>query len=126
MAKVISQETFDDAVKENIVEFEMNVEEAREETVQQFEAQGINLANIIKDLTIDAESGRPILNQTIERLKEMSFETEINSEKLLNLLKTLADECSKSIAHRVVSDHVINESKVMKTSWTKLMNEISF
>lgn len=39
MAKVISQETFDDVLKENIVDFSMSVDEAREETVQQFEAQ---------------------------------------------------------------------------------------
>lgn len=47
MAKVISQETFDDVVKENIIEFSMDASEAKEETIKQFEAQGINLANII-------------------------------------------------------------------------------
>lgn len=36
---MISQETYDDVIKENIVEFSMSVEEAREETIQQFEAQ---------------------------------------------------------------------------------------
>lgn len=39
MAKVISQDTFDDVVKENIVEFEMSPDEAKEETIKQFEAQ---------------------------------------------------------------------------------------
>lgn len=39
MAKVISQATYDDVIKENIVEFSMTVEEARVETIQQFEAQ---------------------------------------------------------------------------------------
>lgn len=48
MAKVISQETFDSVMKENIVEFSMSVDESRKETIDQFEAQGINLANIIK------------------------------------------------------------------------------
>lgn len=37
--KVISQETFDSTVQENIVEFSMTVEEAKRETVEQFEAQ---------------------------------------------------------------------------------------
>lgn len=41
MAKFILQETFNDAVKENIVEFSMSPDEAREETVKQFEAQVI-------------------------------------------------------------------------------------
>lgn len=39
MAKVISQETYDGVIQENIVEFSMDVAEAREETIKQFEAQ---------------------------------------------------------------------------------------
>lgn len=39
MAKVITQETFDEVVKENIVEFSMTVDEAKIETIEQFEAQ---------------------------------------------------------------------------------------
>lgn len=38
-SKIISQNTFDDVLKENIVEFLMSPEEAREETIKQFEAQ---------------------------------------------------------------------------------------
>lgn len=103
MAKVISQETFDDVVKENIVEFSMSPEEAKKETVSQFEAQGINLANIVKDLSINDETGRPILNETIERLKEISFETHLDHEEVPKLLDSIASETAKSVAHRVVS-----------------------
>lgn len=39
MAKVITQETYDEIIKENILEFAMSVEEAREETIKQLEAQ---------------------------------------------------------------------------------------
>lgn len=39
MAKVISQDTFDDVVQENVVEFSMTPTEAKEETIKQFEAQ---------------------------------------------------------------------------------------
>lgn len=39
-SKHIAQETFDDAVQENIAEFEMDPEEAVREAVQQFESQG--------------------------------------------------------------------------------------
>lgn len=43
-SKQITQETFDDAVQENITEFEMDPEEAVREAVQQFESQGsVNL-----------------------------------------------------------------------------------
>ena len=40
MAKQISQETFDAAVKENIDEFEMEAEEALNDAVQQFASAG--------------------------------------------------------------------------------------
>lgn len=103
MAKVISQETFDDVVQENIIEFSMDANEAKQETISQFEAQGINLANIIKDLSINEETGRPILNETIDRLKAISFETSLDSDEVPTLLDTLTTESAKSVPHRVVS-----------------------
>jgi hypothetical protein len=39
MVRVITQDTFDEAVKENMEEFDMNPEEAVQEAVEQFEAQ---------------------------------------------------------------------------------------
>lgn len=39
MVRVISQETFDEVVKENIEEFDMTPEEAVKDAVRQFEAQ---------------------------------------------------------------------------------------
>jgi hypothetical protein len=39
MVRVISQETFDEVVKENIEEFYMTPEEAVKDAVRQFEAQ---------------------------------------------------------------------------------------
>lgn len=39
MAKVISQETFNSTVQENIKEFDMGVEEAKQETIEQFQKQ---------------------------------------------------------------------------------------
>lgn len=38
-SKQISQQTFDDVVKENMREFEMSAEDALEDAVQQFESQ---------------------------------------------------------------------------------------
>lgn len=38
-SKIISQDAFDDVLKENIVDFSMTPEEARQETIKQFEAQ---------------------------------------------------------------------------------------
>jgi hypothetical protein len=39
MVRVISQETFDEVVRENMEEFDMSPEEAVQDAVQQFEAQ---------------------------------------------------------------------------------------
>lgn len=103
MAKIISQETFDDVVKENIVEFEMSVQEAKDETVKQFEAQGINLANIIRDLSINETTGKPVLSETIEQLKAISSGTDIGSNDVPKLFDVMANECKSSVPHRVVS-----------------------
>ena len=39
MAKQISQQTFDEVVRENMMEFDMDAEEAVIDAVQQFESQ---------------------------------------------------------------------------------------
>lgn len=39
MSRVISQQTFDDAVRENIDEFSMSANEAVEDAIKQFESQ---------------------------------------------------------------------------------------
>lgn len=44
----ISQETFDEVVKENMEDFDMDLAEATHDAVQQFESQGVDLSNIIK------------------------------------------------------------------------------
>lgn len=42
MSKKISQQTFDDAVKENMEEFSMSTSEAVESAIQEFESQVIS------------------------------------------------------------------------------------
>lgn len=107
MAKIITQETFDDVVKENIVEFCMNTAEAKDETIKQFEAQGINLANIIKDLSLNEETGEPLLNEAIDCLKEhISGAKCLNDESLIAKLDVLFTECSKSVPHRVLASKI--------------------
>ncbi|EAT35562.1 AAEL012273-PA [Aedes aegypti] len=104
MAKVITQETFDDVVKENIVEFSMSVEESRDETVKQFEAQGINLSNIIKDLNLNADSGVPLLNEALEWLKSRQANLGgENPEDVCKQLEALSSECKLSVPHRVLA-----------------------
>ncbi|XP_038121266.1 armadillo repeat-containing protein 6 homolog [Culex quinquefasciatus] len=103
MAKVITQETFDDVVKENIIEFSMSVEESRTETVQQFEAQGINLANIIQDLNVNPETGVPLLNEAVEYLRSNELTSAANKEQICGHLATVVAECKLSVPHRVLA-----------------------
>ncbi|KAH8371473.1 hypothetical protein KR093_007587 [Drosophila rubida] len=103
MAKMISQDTFDDVVKENVMDFSMTPTEAKEETIKQFEAQGINLTNIIKDLSINGETGRPIINETIDKIKTHISRKSEDMQQLLELLTVLDLECQKSLAHRVLA-----------------------
>lgn len=42
MTRTITQETFDNAVHENVELFDMNIEDAIQETVKQFETQVSN------------------------------------------------------------------------------------
>lgn len=110
MAKVISQETYDEAIKENIVEFSMSVEESREETVQQFSAQGVNLANIIKDLTINEKTGQPVLNEIANCLKNHAERTQVmEPQELEKQLDILTADLNKSVAHRVVAAQKAHE-----------------
>lgn len=95
MAKVITQETFDDTVKENIEVFSMGVEEARTETIQQFEAQGIHLGNIITNLDVNAETGVPLLCEAIDQIKE--------GRELLAALRVLKGQCAESVPHRILA-----------------------
>ena len=95
MAKVITQETFDDVVKENIVEFSMSIEEAREETIKQFEAQGIHLGNIIKDLNVNPSTGVPLLNESVDELKRLAETNDSDTEKICQHLAVIVEECKQ-------------------------------
>lgn len=54
--KWITQETFDAVVKENIDDFEMDLDEAVEDAKQQFQSQGVDLSNIITSFVMDEGS----------------------------------------------------------------------
>ena len=47
-SKRVSQETFDETVKENMDDFDMPLEEAIANAIEQFKMQGIDLSNIVR------------------------------------------------------------------------------
>ena len=73
----ISQETFDDVVRENVEDFEMEKEEALAEAINQFKSQGVDLSNV--DLTGGA--GREEMQEAMKALKQMATDNVVYDVK---------------------------------------------
>ncbi|KAK9308252.1 hypothetical protein QLX08_001717 [Tetragonisca angustula] len=97
MVRVISQETYDEVVNENMEQFSMTPEEAIEDAVKQFEAQGIDLSNIIKDLILNDDNELIIsyLNQINIAIGDRNY------ENIHHVLDKLRSQLDKDIARRV-------------------------
>ncbi|XP_064590621.1 armadillo repeat-containing protein 6 isoform X1 [Zonotrichia leucophrys gambelii] len=104
-SKQIAQETFDEAVQENITEFEMEPEEAVREAVLQFEAQGVDLSNIVKAVRPPAsENGQRQKHQillTLEGLARAVAEQDV--AQLPQQLAALAAQCKEQLAFRCLA-----------------------
>ncbi|XP_024935799.1 armadillo repeat-containing protein 6 homolog [Cephus cinctus] len=97
MVRVINQETYNEVVKENIEEFSMTPEEAIDDAIKQFEAQGVDLSNVIKDLILCDD--RDLVKTCLDNLRS-SIE-EKNSEIVPEVLEKLKTELDKDIARRI-------------------------
>ncbi|XP_076245560.1 armadillo repeat-containing protein 6 homolog [Calliopsis andreniformis] len=97
MVRVITQETYDEVVNENIEQFSMTPEEAIEDAVKQFEAQGVDLSNIIKDLSLnnDTDLISSYLNQINKAIADKNYENVPHS------LDKLRHALDKDIARRL-------------------------
>ncbi|XP_062366076.1 armadillo repeat-containing protein 6 isoform X2 [Cinclus cinclus] len=104
-SKQIAQETFDDAVQENIAEFEMDPEEAVREAVQQFESQGVDLSNIVKAVRPPAsENGQRQKHQILLSLESLSRAVaEPDVAELPQQLSALAAQCKEQPAFRYLA-----------------------
>ncbi|KAG6463655.1 armadillo repeat-containing protein 6 homolog [Manduca sexta] len=100
MVRVITQDTYDEVVKENMEEFDMSPEEAINEAVAQFEAQGVDLSNIIKDLALSSGDDH-LVSTTVAKLKEIWDDKQRDFNDLMKEFDTLKSECAKDIARRV-------------------------
>ncbi|XP_067932090.1 armadillo repeat-containing protein 6-like [Watersipora subatra] len=99
--KRIVQQTFDDVVKENIEDLELEPAEAIADAIEQFEAQGIELNNIVTDLVITegATSWYPVVC-AMQSLQTIDIQ---DTQALYKLVTMLRSECDKSLAHRVLA-----------------------
>ena len=86
MAKRISQQTFDEAVQENVNEFEQTIDEALADAIKQFKDQGITLDNI----DISGGIGMNELNASINTIKDYSIDnTNITIGQIISSLEQL-------------------------------------
>ncbi|KAI1230651.1 hypothetical protein IHE44_0010125 [Lamprotornis superbus] len=104
-SKQIAQETFDDAVQENITEFEMDPEEAVREAVQQFESQGVDLSNIVKAVRPPAsENGQRQKHQILLTLDSLARAVaEPDMAELPQQLSAFAAQCKEQLAFRYLA-----------------------
>ncbi|KFW76741.1 Armadillo repeat-containing protein 6 [Manacus vitellinus] len=104
-SKQITQETFDDAVQENITEFEMEPEEAVREAVQQFESQGVDLSNIVKAVRQPAsENGQRQKHQillTLDSLGRAVADSDL--AELPEQLASFSAQCREQLAFRYLA-----------------------
>ncbi|NXD46289.1 ARMC6 protein, partial [Copsychus sechellarum] len=104
-SKQIAQETFDEAVQENITEFEMDPEEAVREAVLQFESQGVDLSNIVKAVQPPAsENGQRQKHQILLSLDSLCRAVaEPDEAELPRQLAALAAQCREQLALRCLA-----------------------
>ncbi|XP_065555632.1 armadillo repeat-containing protein 6 isoform X4 [Lathamus discolor] len=104
-SKQITQETFDDAVQENITEFEMDPEEAVREAVQQFESQGVDLSNIVKAVRPPAsENGQKQKHEillTLDALGKAVDDSDL--AEVAEQLVVFTAQCKEQLAFRCLA-----------------------
>ncbi|NXU78218.1 ARMC6 protein, partial [Oreotrochilus melanogaster] len=104
-SKQIAQETFDDAVQENITEFEMDPEEAVREAVQQFESQGVDLSNIVKAVQQPAsENGQRQKHEillTLDSLGRAVADSDL--PEMAEQLGVFTEQCKEQLAFRYLA-----------------------
>lgn len=99
MVLVISQETFNEAVNENINDLGMSPEEAVEEAIKQFEAQGVDLSTIMKG-TVAAPDNSAEIKELIQKLNSLNTKPG-ETEEVTEVLKSIKAECDKGLPQKV-------------------------
>ncbi|XP_047491037.1 armadillo repeat-containing protein 6-like [Penaeus chinensis] len=105
MAKVVSQETFDSVVLENVLEFDMDIEDAINDAIKEFESQGVHLGTIVKNMHL-SEDKQNIIHDILVALEKIKCAADGSpSESDISApLATFSAECKVSVAHRVLAN----------------------
>lgn len=88
MSRKISQETFDDVVRENIEDFDLDQKAALQDAINQFNKQGVDLSNI--DL-----SGGIGRQDILDAIKDLDTSRKGSDEAILAALARITELCSK-------------------------------
>ncbi|KAJ8932460.1 hypothetical protein NQ314_014642 [Rhamnusium bicolor] len=97
MVLVISQETFNNAVLENIEDLGLSPEDAVKDAILQFESQGVDLSSILKELPTYSESIKEHVVQLTELNKSKS-----DPKRVIEKLEAIKTECDKGIEYKVL------------------------
>lgn len=122
----IKQSTFDDVVKENLVDLGMSPDEAIQEASEQFKSQGVNLNGIVTNPCIEPDGDtykvvHPVL-ESLTSLQQLIDEDPLDVGKINLELSVVATECAKDWAHRnLASFH--GAFPLLVTCWQKMANE---
>uniref|UniRef100_A0A8D0L7W2 Armadillo repeat containing 6 n=1 Tax=Sphenodon punctatus TaxID=8508 RepID=A0A8D0L7W2_SPHPU len=104
-SKRITQETFDEVVQENIVEFDMDPDAAVREAVEQFESQGVDLSNIVKAAQTSAcENGQEQKHEillTLDSLQKSVADSALSG--IEEHLTRLSEQCREQLAYRYLA-----------------------
>jgi hypothetical protein len=93
----VSQGAFDDAVRENMEEFDMEREEAVVDAVKQFESQGVDLRNI--NTTGEVNPALSALIALQEHMEEHKDDAVVEPAPLIAPLRTLLSQLKDADAH---------------------------
>lgn len=115
MAKIISQETFDSVVIENVTEFDMPLNEAIEDAEKDFIAQGVLLVNVVKNMTL-SEDKKSLQHEILVSLGSIQevVEGKVELTKVVEPLKSFTTQCRISLAHRCMATKHDSYSTLIK------------
>ncbi|XP_001629690.2 armadillo repeat-containing protein 6 [Nematostella vectensis] len=106
--KKISQETFDAVVRENIEEFEMDLDEAVSDAMEQFVSQGVDLSNLITSYVRDesCEGGLRHSNPVKDALSEIqASSSNDNKDHLIKAFASFQAECNSENNRKFAASH---------------------
>jgi len=116
MVKIISQETFDAVVKENIEEFGLDAEEATKDAVEQFKAQGVSLSNIVTSGHRKDDKSHLVIKalESIDKILQVESSQDDTENEMMKSLKDVEDECNIDLARRILAENNQAFSKIMR------------